>query len=104
MALGAGPRLPAFSTTVSSRSTTTSPNAGIAVGRRNWLFAGSRVGGERAAAICTVIETCKMNGIEPQAYIADVIARIANDWPASRWDGLMPWNWQPHTEPARLAA
>jgi len=42
---------------------------GIAVGRRNWLFAGSRIGGERAAAICTVIETCKMNGVEPQAYI-----------------------------------
>lgn len=77
---------------------------GIAVGRRNWLFAGSRVGGERTAAICTVIETCKLNGIDPQAYIADVIARIANDWPASRWDDLMPWNWQPHTEPARLAA
>lgn len=71
---------------------------GIAVGRRNWLFAGSRVGGERAAAICTVIETCKMNGIEPQAYIADVIAKIANDWPASRWDELMPWNWQPIIE------
>jgi hypothetical protein len=67
---------------------------GIAVGRRNWLFAGSRIGGERAAAICTVIETCKMNGVEPQAYIADVIAKIANDWPAARWDELMPWNWR----------
>ena len=54
--------------------------------------------GERAAAICTIIETCKMNGIEPQAYIADVIARVANDWPASRWDELMPWNWQPIIE------
>ena len=48
---------------------------GIAVGRRNWLFAGSRVGGERAAAICTVIETCKMNGVDPQAYIADGIVK-----------------------------
>ena len=67
---------------------------GIAVGRRNWLFAGSRIGGERAAAICTVIETCKMNGVEPQAYIADVIAKIAGDWPAARWDELMPWNWR----------
>ena len=36
-----------------------------------------------------------MNGIDPQAYIADVIAKIANDWPAMRWDELMPWNWQP---------
>lgn len=77
---------------------------GIAVGRRNWLFAGSRVGGERAAAICTVIETCKMNGIEPQTYIADVIAKIANDWPAARWDELMPWNWQAPLDFARLAA
>jgi transposase len=67
----------------------------VAVGRKNWLFAGSKIGGERAAAIYTVIETCKMNGVEPQAYIADVIAKIANDWPAARWDELMPWNWRP---------
>ncbi len=68
-------------------------------GRRvSFKISGSRVGGERAAVICTVIETCKMNGIEPQAYIADVIARIANDWPAARWDELMPWNWQPIIE------
>jgi transposase len=68
---------------------------GIAVGRRNWLFAGSRAGGERAAAIYTVIQTCKANGVDPQAYITDVIAKIADDWPASRWDELMPWNWMP---------
>ncbi len=74
----------------------------IAVGRRNWLFAGSAAGGERAAAIYTVIETCKVNGIDPQAYIAGVTARIAAGWPAARWDELMPWNWQ--AEPARLAA
>lgn len=60
------------------------------VSRRNWLFARSRVGGERAAAICTVIETCKMNGVDPQAYIADVIAKIAADRPPSRWDEVMP--------------
>ena len=66
---------------------------GVAVGRRNWLFAGSRAGGERAAAIYTIIQTCKANGVDPQAYIADVIARVADDWPASRWDELMPWNW-----------
>ena len=69
----------------------------VAVGRKNWLFAGSKIGGERAAAIYTVIETCKMNGVEPQAYIADVIAKIAVDWPASRWDELMPWNWKRFT-------
>ena len=67
----------------------------VAIGRKNWLFAGSKLGGERAAAIYTVIETCKMNGVEPQAYIADFIAKIADDWPASRWDEIMPWNWQP---------
>lgn len=67
---------------------------GIAIGRRNWLFAGSRAGGERAAAIYTVIQTCKANGVDPQAYIADVIAKIADDWPASRWDEIMPWNWR----------
>jgi transposase len=75
---------------------------GVAVGRRNWLFAGSRAGGERAAAIYTVIQTCKANGVDPQADIADVIAKVAGDWPASRWDELMPWNWA--CEPARLAA
>ena len=67
----------------------------IAIGRKNWLFAGSAAGGERAAAIYSVIETAKMNGIEPQSYIADVIAKIAADWPATRWDELLPWNWQP---------
>lgn len=66
----------------------------IAIGRRNWLFAGSKVGGERAAAIYSVIETCKANRVDPQAYIANVTAKIAEDWPASRWDELMPWNWK----------
>ena len=65
----------------------------IAIGRKNWLFAGSKVGGERAAAIYSVIETAKLNGVEPQAYIADVIEKIVSGWPASRWDELMPWNW-----------
>lgn len=69
----------------------------VAIGRKNWLFAGSKIGGERAAAIYAVIKTCKMNGVEPQAYIADVITKIANDWPAARWHELMPWNWQPLT-------
>ncbi|MER9544407.1 IS66 family transposase [Mesorhizobium sp. M0437] len=67
----------------------------VALGRKNWLFAGSKAGGDRAAAIYTVIETAKLNGLEPQAYIADVIAKIAGDWPAARWDELLPWNWRP---------
>lgn len=71
---------------------------GVAVGRRNWLFAGSKTGGERAAAIYTVIQTCKANGVDLQAYIADVIARVPDDWPASRWDELMPWHWAAATD------
>ena len=71
----------------------------VAIGRKNWLFAGSKAGGERAAAIYSVIETAKLNGIEPQAYIADVIAKIADGWPASRWDELMPWNWEDPQRP-----
>ena len=76
----------------------------IAIGRKNWLFAGSRAGGERAAAIYSVIETAKLNGIEPQAYIADVIEKIASGWPASRWDALMPWNWTAELVPVSMAA
>jgi transposase len=41
-----------------------------------------------------VIETAKLNGLEPQAYITDVIAKVAGNWPAARWDELMPWNWR----------
>jgi hypothetical protein len=67
---------------------------GIAVGRRNWLFAGSDRGGERAAAIYTLIATAKLNDIDPQAWLEDVLRRIA-DHPASRLADLLPWNWQP---------
>jgi len=76
----------------------------IAIGRKNWIFAGSKAGGERAAAIYSVIETAKLNGLEPQAYIADVIEKIANGWPASHWDELMPWNWRPQEQRLAQAA
>jgi transposase len=66
---------------------------GIAVGRRNWTFAGSDRGGERAAAIYTLIETAKLNGVDPQAWLADVLARIA-DHPAKQVTDLLPWNWR----------
>ena len=66
---------------------------GIAIGRRNWLFAGSKAGGERAAAIYSIIETCKLNNVEPSAYITDVMHKIAAGWPNSRVDELMPWAW-----------
>ena len=62
---------------------------GAAVGRRDWLFAGSRAGGERAAAVYTVIQTCKASGVYPQRYITDVISKIAGDWPGSQWDQLV---------------
>ena len=66
---------------------------GIAVGRRNWTFAGSDRGGERAAAIFTLIETCKLNNVDARAWLGDVLARIA-DHPANRIDELLPWNWK----------
>lgn len=66
---------------------------GVTIGRRNWLFAGTEEGGHRAARILSIIETCKLNGVEPEAYIADVMEKIVDDWPANRWDELMPWNW-----------
>ena len=65
----------------------------VAVGRRNWTFCGSDRGGERAAAIYTLIASAKLNDIDPEAWLADVLRRI-NDHPASRLDELLPWNWQ----------
>ena len=66
----------------------------IAVGRRNWTFAGSDEGARRAAAIYSLINTAKLNGIDPQAWLADVLGRIA-DHPARQIDELLPWNWNP---------
>jgi transposase len=76
---------------------------GIALGRKSWLFAGSDRGGQRAAVMYSLIITAKMNGIDPQAWLADVLSRLA-DHPASRIDELMPWNWQPTAEVMRRAA
>jgi transposase len=67
---------------------------GIAVGRRNWTFAGSDRGGERAAAIYTLLETAKLNDVDPHAWLADVLARIA-ETPSNRLRDLLPWNWRP---------
>jgi transposase len=66
---------------------------GIAIGRKAWLFAGSDRGGERAAAMNSLIATAKLNNIDPRAWLADVLARIA-DHPARRLDELLPWNWR----------
>jgi transposase len=67
---------------------------GIALGRKSWLFCGSDRGGQRAAAMYSLIVTAKMNGIDPQAWLADVLSRIAAH-PAHRLDELLPWNWTP---------
>ena len=65
----------------------------VAVGRHNWTFAGSDEGGRRAAAIYTLVETAKLNGIDPRAWLADVLARLP-DHPARRITELLPWNWK----------
>jgi len=76
---------------------------GIALGRKSWLFAGSDRGGQRAAAIYSLIVTAKMNDVDPQAWLADVLARIA-EHPARKLDELLPWNWQPRSAQHRQAA
>ena len=63
----------------------------LALGRKNWLFAGSDAGGDRAAAIYTLTETAKLNGLDPEAYLRDVLTRIA-DHPVNRVAELLPWN------------
>src|ERR1700756_931166 len=67
---------------------------GVAIGRKNYLFAGSDAGGRRAAAMYSLIETAKLNGVDPQAYLTHLLTRIA-DHPAKRVAELLPWNWQP---------
>jgi transposase len=74
----------------------------IVLGRKNYLFAGSDEGGERAAAAYTLIETAKLNGLDPQAYLRDVLARIA-EHPINRIADLLPWNIA-IDRPSRLAA
>ena len=63
----------------------------LALTRKNALFAGSDGGAEHWAVIASLVETCKLNGIDPQAYLADVITRIVNGHPNSRIDDLLPW-------------
>ena len=66
---------------------------GIALGRKSWLFCGADRGGERAAVMYSLIVTAKMNDIDPQAWLADVLARIA-EHPVQRLDELLPWSWR----------
>jgi transposase len=76
---------------------------GVALGRKAWLFAGSDRGGERAAMMYALITTAKLNDVDPRAWLADVLARIA-DHPASRLDELLPWTWKRTQTPETAAA
>ncbi len=69
----------------------------LALGRKNWLFAGSDNGGRRAATIYTITQTAILNGHDPEAYLAGILARIA-DHPINRIDELLPWRWRPSSE------
>ena len=75
----------------------------MALGRKNYLFAGSDVGGDNIADAMTLIETAKMSGLDPEAYLADVLARI-NDHLVTRLRELLPWNWAPFKDPKQAAA
>lgn len=72
---------------------------GVAVGRKNWMFAGSDEGARRAASVYTLIETCKLNDVDPQAWLAHVLAKLP-DHPAKRIVELLPWNWKAAQQPA----
>jgi transposase len=76
---------------------------GIALGRRSWLFAGSDRGGERAAAMYSLIVSAKLNDVDPRAWLADVLARIA-DHPVQRLHELLPWNWRESRAETAMAA
>ena len=76
---------------------------GFALGRKSWLFAGSDRGTDRAAVMATLIMTARLHDVDPQAWLADVLARI-NDHAIHKLDELLPWNWQkPMTSCAEAA-
>ncbi|MGV0912673.1 IS66 family transposase, partial [Martelella sp. FOR1707] len=76
---------------------------GFALGRKSWLFAGSDRGADRAAFMVTLIMSAKLNDIDPQAWLADVLANIA-ETPISRLEQLLPWNWISARSPLALAS
>ena len=76
----------------------------IALNRKNALFAGHDAGAENWACLASLIETCKLNGIDPQAYLTDVLTRLVNLWPAARIDELLPWAWTGADSGGGLAA
>ena len=74
----------------------------MALGRKSWLFCGSDRGGERAAAMYSIV-SAKMNDVDPQAWLADVLTRIAT-YPVHRLDELLPWNSTPKASVMAAAA
>ncbi len=66
---------------------------GICFGRKSWLFAGADCGGERAAAMYSLLEAAKLIGVNPQAWLADALERIGKGHPINRIDELLPRNW-----------
>ena len=70
----------------------------VALGRKNHLFAGSDGGGTRWATVCSLIETCKLNGVEPYAYLKDVLEKMVDGYPANRLAELMPWAWKAYAQ------
>ena len=76
---------------------------GLALGRKSWLFCGSNRGGHRAAQMYSLIVSCKLNDVDPQAWLADVLARLASH-PAKQLDELLPWNWKAEREARAQAA
>jgi transposase len=76
----------------------------IALNRKNALFAGHDAGAENWACLASLIETCKLNGVDPQAYLTGVLTRLVNLWPAARIDELMPWAWTSADSGSGLAA
>jgi transposase len=71
----------------------------VSLSRKNSLFAGSDEGGENWACLASLIETCKLNAVNPQAYFTDLLTRLVNGWPQIRIDELMPWHWAPKQPP-----
>jgi transposase len=76
----------------------------IVLNRKNALFAGHDQGAENWACIASLVETCKLHGVDPQTYFTDVLTKLVNLWPASRLDELMPWAWAAERSTNKLAA
>lgn len=75
----------------------------VVIGRKNWLFAGADAGGETLADAMTLIESAKLSGHDPEAYLADILSRI-HDHKINRLDELLPWNWTPDAQTAQATA